>query len=272
MTLDENALRAAGLPASLISLLVSVTRAAERAQAAANNAAIANELAPQLQAAIEALDQLEIAPDLDARIRDAIDRLSATETSVSEVRSATNDLSAATTALAEDVASLPPALIGADINGSALVLTFSDGSQIVRQLPAVSEGPQNRAPVATSIPIQTIAVGSPYAFDITDYVTDPEEMPLAFTVSGALPDGIAHSDGRFSGVATRAGVVTVSVRATDPLGAWADVILTFSVAAASAGQIEITPIAGGFDVRNPGATFPTHTIIPAVGGFRMELA
>lgn len=79
MALNETALRAAGLPASLISLLVSITKAADRATFAANSAAAANDLAPQLAAAVQAIETLGLAPGMGEAIADLAARLRAVE-------------------------------------------------------------------------------------------------------------------------------------------------------------------------------------------------
>lgn len=79
MALNETALRAAGLPASLISLLVSITKAADRATFAANRAAAANDLAPQLAAAVQAIETLGLAPGMGEAIADIAARLRAVE-------------------------------------------------------------------------------------------------------------------------------------------------------------------------------------------------
>lgn len=79
MALDETALRAAGLPASLISLLVSITKAGERAAAAANSAAVATDLSPQIAAAVQVLQDMEMAPGLATQIGEVAARVSQIE-------------------------------------------------------------------------------------------------------------------------------------------------------------------------------------------------
>lgn len=79
MTLDERTLRAAGLPASLISLLVSITKAAERATAAANTAATANDLSPQISAAVQVLQDMGVVPGLNEKIAELASRLDGIE-------------------------------------------------------------------------------------------------------------------------------------------------------------------------------------------------
>lgn len=194
MALDENALRAAGLPASLISLLVSITRAAERAQAAANSAAAANDLAPQLQAAVQALDELNIAPDLDARLRAVVSRVAEIDVALSEVPQASefeaSATAAATAALQQALAELPLPLVDIDVEGDSLIMILSDGSRVVgAQLPA-------GGPVGTQIAPELS--GGSLEFDGQDLVTVAPELlrgtPAPQVTLALTRDGVDVTD------------------------------------------------------------------------------
>lgn len=124
MALDEKLLRAAGLPTSLISLLVSITKAAERAMAAANTASVANGLEPQIAAAMQVLNDLQVAP----RLAEITDRLVVVEGKAATIPAAYDDTDVKARLEAVEGA---PRLISLINRDGALVALLSDGTEII---------------------------------------------------------------------------------------------------------------------------------------------
>jgi hypothetical protein len=67
----------------------------------------------------------------------------------------------------------------------------------------------NEAPVWSTIPSQTWTVGVPVYIDLNDYVTDPDDDALTFSLDIALPDGVTLNGSVISGTPT-----TVTASAT----------------------------------------------------------
>ena len=138
MALDERTLRAAGLPASLISLLVSITKAAERAAAAANTAATATDLSAQIGAAIRVLDNMGAVPGLDEKITALAHRV-------------------------DEIEVLDGAIVDLDVEGGFLIKIMADGSRVTG--PAISQ------PLGNSSRI--ILTGGSLSLDGDDLVITP---------------------------------------------------------------------------------------------------
>ena len=101
MALDEKKLRAAGLPAALISLLVSITKTAERAAAAAATVKVSDELVQQIEDAEAALAALTATINASAN--------TAAQQAVASVQTALTALrTAAETAASQAAASAAP--------------------------------------------------------------------------------------------------------------------------------------------------------------------
>lgn len=270
MTLDENALRAAGLPASLISLLVSITRAAERAQAAANNAAVANDLAPQLAAAVAVLEEMGGALNFDQRIGDVDERVTNLVAALGEVSSALQS-GTLSQQVAQQVAALLPRLVSAIARNGQLILQYSDGTEIAG--PSLGAGGDvNNPPRSVPVPLQELTVGVPYAFDASGYVSDPDGDPLTFAMTGVMPPGMTRTGAAFDApLPTMAGIFAATLTASDPSGLVALIPIEWRVADATTGPaMTISPAQGGVAVQNPG-TFANHIIIPVPGGgIRLE--
>jgi hypothetical protein len=60
----------------------------------------------------------------------------------------------------------------------------------------------SEAPVWRSIPAQTWIVGVPVYIDLNDYVTDPDDDALTFSLDEALPDGVTLDGSVISGTPT----------------------------------------------------------------------
>ncbi|GAB3997247.1 hypothetical protein GCM10028807_41940 [Spirosoma daeguense] len=107
-----------------------------------------------------------------------------------------------------------------------------------------ASGSGNLAPIPALIPDQTIGVNQPFSFDIPAF-TDPEGRSLAYLVTG-LPAGFSHfwsavNGGRISGQTPVAGRYTITVKATDPQGAFAIATFQLTVGTSSSTLQLLTP-------------------------------
>ena len=96
------------------------------------------------------------------------------------------------------------------------------GGLEARQQATVNVRATNRSPTVTStIPAQTIEAGSSASIDASSYFGDPDDDPLTYTVAtsdaAVVTASVSGSLVTFS--AGNAGVATVTLTASDPLGA-----------------------------------------------------
>ena len=103
--------------------------------------------------------------------------------------------------------------------------------------------PVNQPPVAPVIPSTTGMVGQVYSLLIPPF-TDPEGLPLTYSVTGLPPGLLVGAGGNISGPPTLAGVYVITVTATDPggLSASATYTLTISPAGGNPGAFAITGV------------------------------
>ena len=103
--------------------------------------------------------------------------------------------------------------------------------------------PVNQAPIAPVIPNTTGMVGQVYSLLIPPF-TDPEGLPLTYSVTGLPPGLLVGAGGNISGPPTLAGVYVITVTATDPggLSASATYTLTISPAGGNPGAFAITGV------------------------------
>jgi hypothetical protein len=100
------------------------------------------------------------------------------------------------------------ALFGCGGNGDDVGDATSDGGVT-----------NNAAPVWSTIPTQVWIVGVPVYIDLNDYVTDPDDDILAFSLDQPLPDGVTLNGSVISGTPTAA-IATAQyvVTADDAIG------------------------------------------------------
>lgn len=270
MALDERTLRAAGLPASLISLLVSITKAADRATAAANTAAVAHDLEPQIIAAMQALQDMEMVPGLATQIGAIATRVSQIEAEPLPVVSLELDENQMVIVMADGSRIDGPALpAGEGYDDTPLRNLFDALSGRVSALEGTTI---NRPPSSTVIPPQSVTVNTDYDEDFLGFFTDPDGDGLELVItSGALPEGLVLEAGRITGRPTVVGVYATTLSAYDPGGLRASRTVAWSITEVPVSNMIMTGIEGGIAVKDPG-TFPSHNIVPSVGGIRLEFA
>lgn len=162
MALDETVLRAAGLPASLISLLVSITKAADRATAAANTAASARDLAPQIEAAVQVLQQMEAVPGLATQIGDAIGRL-------------------------DQLEAAPKPVVSLDIEDGKIILVLPDGTRVTGPtLPLGTVDPAEPQVTLTITPASSVPEDAPGGTVVASIETDATALILGGPNAGLL--------------------------------------------------------------------------------------
>ena len=123
MALDEKKLRAAGLPAALISLLVSITKTAERAAAAAATVKVSDELVQQIEDAEAALAGLTATINASAN--------TAAQQAVASVQTALTALRTAAETAAVQAAASATGVSGLAGNIDALQNRVAPGDDVV---------------------------------------------------------------------------------------------------------------------------------------------
>ncbi|WP_020602272.1 putative Ig domain-containing protein [Spirosoma spitsbergense] len=103
--------------------------------------------------------------------------------------------------------------------------------------------PGNQPPVAPVIPDASVTVGQVYSQTIPPF-TDPEGLPLTYSIMGLPPGMLVIGGGNISGPPTTAGIYMITVTATDPggLSASATYTLTINPAGSNPGAFAITGV------------------------------